>query len=138
MVSNFSAVPIETIVRHPVPGADSKSDGSDALKKFAVINFSGRQYKVAVDDTIVADHLQDVDLDSVVTIDDVLLVGTKDETRVGRPYVVGAKVELTVEELAKDKKQYILKYRRRKNSKRLRGFRRQVTILRVADISTDF
>lgn len=39
-----------------------------------------------------------------------------------------------VEEFAKDKKVMIFKMRRRKNSKRLRGFRRDLTILRVRDI----
>ncbi len=40
-----------------------------------------------------------------------------------------------VEELAKDKKVMTLKFRRRKNSKNLRGFRRQVTILRIKEIN---
>jgi len=43
-------------------------------------------------------------------------------------------VKLLVEELTKDKKVTTLKFRRRKNSRRTRGFRRQLTILRVEDI----
>ena len=43
-------------------------------------------------------------------------------------------MKVAVEEMAKDKKVHIFKMRRRKNSKRLRGYRRQVTILRVVDI----
>ncbi len=39
-----------------------------------------------------------------------------------------------MEELTKDRKVTILKFRRRKNSRRTRGFRRQLTILRVDDI----
>lgn len=88
------------------------------------------------------------------------MVGSKIATLIGRPTVLGAevfnetlnyftgahcelncylptyltKVFAVVEEMAKDKKVITLKFRRRKNSKNIRGFRRQVTILRIKDI----
>lgn len=91
------------------------------------------------------------------------MVGSTIATLIGRPTVLGAEVfnetltrcafpvSLTaaryllstyitvqvfavVEEMAKDKKVITLKFRRRKNSKNIRGFRRQVTILRIKDI----
>jgi large subunit ribosomal protein L21 len=65
------------------------------------------------------------------------LIGLKDATFIGRPYLQGARVVATVEERAKDKKVIIFKMRRRKNSKRLRGYRRRVTILRINDIVYD-
>lgn len=43
-------------------------------------------------------------------------------------------MKVVVEEKTLDKKVVALKFRRRKNSKRLRGFRREVTVLRVVDI----
>jgi ribosomal protein L21 len=43
-------------------------------------------------------------------------------------------VTVSVEELTKDKKVITLKVRRRKNSKNIKGFRRDLTILRVKDI----
>ena len=76
----------------------------------------------------------DVEVDDKIEINDVLLVGSRMQTIVGRPYVPGAKVMATVEELTKDKKVVVLKFRRRKNSKRTRGFRRELTILRITDI----
>lgn len=42
-----------------------------------------------------------------------------------------------VEEITKDKKVIVQKHRRRKNYKRTYGFRRDVTLLRVADIIFD-
>jgi large subunit ribosomal protein L21 len=65
----------------------------------------------------------------------VLLVGSKSATLVGKPLVSGASVMAVVEEMAKDKKVMTLKFRRRKNSKNIRGFRRQLTILRVKSIT---
>ena len=44
-------------------------------------------------------------------------------------------VTFSVEEITKDKKVIAFKMRRRKNSKRTKGFRRDVTILRVKDIT---
>lgn len=137
-MSPFSSVsasvsgPVCSMVKHaPLPESLTSADA-----QFAVFPLSGRQYKVTLDDTIVADHLHDVDIDSTVEVQNVLMVGSASETQVGRPYVPGATVTMRVEELAKDKKVYAYKFRRRKNSQRLRGFRRQVTILRVTDIDT--
>lgn len=76
----------------------------------------------------------DVQVDTKIEINNVLLVGSRMQTIIGRPYVPGAKVIATVEELTKDKKVVVLKYRRRKHSKRIRGFRRELTILRITDI----
>jgi len=132
--SAFSTeVPVASVVAHESP-SNVMNASEDASARFAVFPLSGRQYKVTLDDTIVADNMQEVDIDSHVTVQNVLMVGSKDTTIIGRPYVPGATVTMRVEELAKDKKVHALKFRRRKNSQRLRGFRRQVTILRVTDI----
>jgi ribosomal protein L21 len=64
----------------------------------------------------------------------VLLAGSRKATLLGHPNIAGATVRVQVEEKSKDKKVIIFKMRRRKNSKRLRGYRRQVTIFRVTDI----
>jgi large subunit ribosomal protein L21 len=45
------------------------------------------------------------------------------------------KVIAQVEEITKDKKVYTFKMRRRKNSKRLRGFRRSIVIARINEIN---
>lgn len=105
---------------------------------------------------IVADNMEGYDIGQIVNLDKVLLVGSKTATLVGKPLVSGANVRpsrlffsgnylqtmsthlqvvAVVEELAKDKKVMTLKFRRRKNSKNLRGFRRQVTILRIKEIN---
>lgn len=47
---------------------------------------------------------------------------------------MSSQVSLEVEEVTKDKKVIAFKFRRRKSSRRLRGFRRQITVLRVKEI----
>ena len=131
--TSSASAPIATAVKHQY-ALDSHLASKDPKALFAVFDLVGKQYKVAVDDTIVADNMEIVDLDSEVTVGNVMMVGGKEETLIGRPFIPNASVKLVVEEIAKDKKVYALKFRRRKNSQRLRGFRRQVTILRVTEI----
>ena len=124
-------------MQHPFSLTDAPLDvgvPSPKTELFAVVNFSGTQYKVVVDDMIVADKMEGVDIGQHLTLDQVLLLGSRKSTIVGRPTINGAVVVCEVEELAKDKKVMTLKTRRRKNSKSLRGFRRELTILRVLDI----
>ncbi len=101
---------------------------------FAIIGFSGTQYKVTMDDVIVADRMEGVDIGQLIDLSEVLLVGSRRATVIGRPLVEGAKVIAAVEEITRDKKVIAFKTRRRKHSRRLKGFRREVTILRIADI----
>lgn len=62
------------------------------------------------------------------------MIGSRKATILGRPVIDGALVVMDVEELTKDKKVISFKMRRRKNSKRTKGFRRELTVLRVTDI----
>jgi large subunit ribosomal protein L21 len=104
---------------------------------FAVIELGGVQHKVTTDDLIVVSRLKPVDhykIGSVHTLQDVLLVGSSHKTLVGIPTVPGAEVDFMVEEITRDAKVIIFKKRRRKNSQRKNGFRRDITMLRVLDI----
>lgn len=69
-----------------------------------------------------------------IELDEVLLVGTQDYTTIGRPVVEKAKVLATVEETSQTEKSLIFKMRRRKDSKRHRGHRQWVTVLRIDKI----
>jgi len=69
--------------------------------------------------------------------DNVMLLGSQEETYIGQPYINNVSVTLECEEQTKDKKVIIFKKRRRKASQRKTGFRRDVTILRVTDIQTN-
>ena len=105
--------------------------------QFAVIELGGAQHKVTPDDLIVVNRLKPVEkyaIGTTHTLTDVLLVGSTHKTLVGMPTVPGAEVDVMVEEITRDKKLIIFKKRRRKNSQRKNGFRRDVTLLRVLDV----
>jgi len=105
--------------------------------QFAVVQLGGAQFKVTTDDVIVSNRLQPVDeykIGSVHTVKDVMLVGSSHLTLVGMPFVSGAEVDIMVEEITRDAKVVVFKKRRRKNSQRKNGFRRDISLLRVLDI----
>eukprot|EP01039_Chlorochromonas_danica_P010151 gene10151-11234_t len=127
---------VVSIVKHPYalqPGENS-APPSKTNDVFAVITLQGKQYKITQDDVIVSDKIDGMDIGDIVTAPSVLLLGSRNTTIIGRPSIAGARVTLEVEEVTKDKKVIAFKFRRRKSSRRLRGFRRQITILRVKEI----
>lgn len=118
--------------------------GAPAGGKFAIVTLANcpSQHKVSVDDVIISNKLKPVhkwSVGSVHTLSsndngNVLLVGDKDATHVGLPYVEGAEVDVMVEEITRDQTVLVFAKKRRKNHRRKNGFRRQVTFLRVLDI----
>mmetsp|Transcript_7073 Transcript_7073/g.8183 ORF Transcript_7073/g.8183 Transcript_7073/m.8183 type:complete len:332 (-) Transcript_7073:215-1210(-) len=113
--------------------------GAPAGGRFAIIHLAGSQHKVTTDDLVILSKLRPVSRYSVgsthiLTDDEVLLMGDRDTTLVGLPYVKGAEVEVMVEEITRDKTVDVFKKRRRKNSRRKNGFRREVTFLRILGI----
>lgn len=113
--------------------------GAPAGGKFAVIHLAGIQHKVSPDDLLVVNKLRPVAdwaVGSVHTVkdEDVLLMGSSERTWVGLPGVKGGEIDVMVEEITRDATVVVFKKRRRKNSKRKNGFRREVTFLRVLDI----
>ena len=64
---------------------------------FAVLKIHNMQYKVTKDDRVMVEKLE-YDVGQQIEFEEVLLVGTKDYTCVGRPTVKKAKILATVEE----------------------------------------
>ena len=112
--------------------------GAPAGGRFCILDLAGTQHKATVDDVIVSNILKPVGrypVGSIHTLkDNVLLVGSTHTTLVGMPVVVGAEVDVMVEEITQDAKVVVFKKRRKKNSQRRNGFRRDVTMLRIMDI----
>ena len=66
-------------------------------RAFAVVEVGPTQFKVAVDDMIVTERLRGADVNQTVALNRVLMLGTQDETRIGRPLVPDARVIAAVE-----------------------------------------
>jgi large subunit ribosomal protein L21 len=100
---------------------------------FAVIKTGGKQYKVAAENRITVMALPG-EAGSRVVFDEVLALFDGETSQVGAPHVSGASVVGEIVEQARGPKVYAFKKRRRKNSKRKRGHRQDLTVVRVTEI----
>ena len=98
-----------------------------------MVELGGTQYKVAADDVICVEKMK-VEVGSVIHVNRVLLVGSKDATIIGSPLIKDACVLATVEEQALADKVIVFKKKRRKGYRRWRGHRAALTVLRINDI----
>ena len=103
---------------------------------YAVVRTGGKQYRVARDDVIRVERLGGA-VGSTVELADVLMVGDGARTEIGAPAVGAARVVAEIVEQTRDAKVLVFKKKRRKNHRRLRGHRQQLTVLRITDILAD-
>ncbi|KAJ4806517.1 50S ribosomal protein L21 [Rhynchospora pubera] len=101
---------------------------------FAVVQIGSHQFKVSNGDSIFTEKLKYCDVNDKLVLKKVLMLGTKSETIIGRPVLVDASVHAVVEEHALDAKVIIFKKKRRKNYRRTKGHRQELTKLRITDI----
>jgi large subunit ribosomal protein L21 len=102
---------------------------------FAVIKTGGRQYRVVPNDVLEIGKIAG-DVGTIVQLGEVLVVGG-DTPVLGTPTVAGASVAAEVLDHKRGPKVIAFKKRRRKNSRRKRGYRDEITVLRVTEILTD-
>jgi large subunit ribosomal protein L21 len=102
---------------------------------FAVFKTGGKQYRVAAEDVLKVARLKG-ELGEIVEFGEVLVVGG-DSVTLGAPTVAGAMVAAEVLDHARGPKIIAFKKRRRKNSRRKRGFREEFTLIRITEILTD-
>src|SRR6202022_1321966 len=99
---------------------------------FAVIKTGGRQYRVIPDDVLEIGKIAG-DVGSIVQLSEVLMLGG-DQPVLGLPTVPGASVAAEVLQHKRGPKIIAFKKRRRKNSRRKRGYRDEITVLRITEI----
>jgi large subunit ribosomal protein L21 len=102
---------------------------------FAVIKTGGRQFRVVPDDVLEIGKIAG-DVGTIVQLGEVLLVGG-DSPVLGAPTVAGASVAAEVLQHKRGPKIISFKKRRRKNSRRKRGYRDEITVLRITEILTN-
>jgi large subunit ribosomal protein L21 len=102
---------------------------------FAVIKAGGKQYRVAPEDVIRIDRVNG-EPGAVVEFGEVLLLGGE-TPQLGAPTVAGATVAGEVLQHARGDKVIAFKKRRRKNSRRKRGYRHEFSLIRITEILTE-
>ena len=102
---------------------------------FAVIKTGGRQYRVVPNDVLEIGKIAG-DVGTIVQLGEVLVLGGE-TTTLGTPTVAGATVAAEVLQHKRGPKVIAFKKRRRKNSRRKRGYRDEITVLRITEILAD-
>jgi large subunit ribosomal protein L21 len=99
---------------------------------YAIVETSGKQYRVSPGDTLTVDRMG-AEVGSTVVLDRVLLVHG-DEVRVGTPLIGGATVTAKVTDHPLGDKVRTFKYVRTRRHRRRVGFRHSHTTLEIIGI----
>ncbi len=103
---------------------------------FAVLKTGGKQYKVQSGDVLRVEKLA-AEAGETIQFNDVLMLGGE-STVLGAPTVAGAAVQATViDQIKGEKLIHFVKRRRKHSSKRTKGHRQKLTLVRITDILAD-
>ncbi|CAG9463984.1 unnamed protein product [Pedinophyceae sp. YPF-701] len=100
---------------------------------FAIVEIGSHQYKVTADDVVYSLYIPGLDVNDKVNLKRVLLLGNPTETRIGRPVVADAHCEAVVEEVFKDAKKHIFRFRK-KSHRKYKTVRPLFTKLRITKV----
>ena len=100
---------------------------------FAVIKTGGKQYKVSEGQVLTVEKLEHEN--EKITFDQVLLVSSDKETKIGQPFLEGATVAAEVIEDGKAKKKMVFRYKNKTRQKTKKGHRQPFTKVKIAKIS---
>ncbi len=114
------------------PSSDNASSNNASI--YAIVEASGQQFWLQPNRYYDLDRLS-AEVDSTVTLDNVLLVNDGKAATLGQPYVKGASVELKVMAHRRGPKIIVYKMRPKKKTRRKNGHRQELTRVMVQSIS---
>lgn len=113
--------------------APATKTASGPSGSYAIVEASGQQFWLQPNRYLDLDRLA-AEVDSTVTLENVLLVKDASGTTLGQPYVTGATVELKVMAHRRGTKILIYKMRPKKKTRRKNGHRQELTRVMVEAI----
>ena len=100
---------------------------------YAVIESGGKQHRVEKGEVLKLEKLEAATGEEV-KFDKILLVGEGESVKIGTPYVEGGEVTAEVLQQARADKVTIIKFNRRKHSRKQQGHRQYFTEVKITDI----
>ncbi len=105
------------------------------MSDYAIIQHGGKQYRVSPGDELNVERTaRDLKAGDSLSFDQVMLVSSGDEVRVGKPVVEGVQVKAQVLDAVRGPKLIVFKKKRRKGYKRTQGHRQDYYRVRVESI----
>ncbi len=102
---------------------------------FAIVKTGGKQYRVMPGDQLVVERIAG-DVGSEISLTEVLAIGGDATPLIGHPFVAGAAVSARIVQQPRATKVIVFKKKRRKNYRRKRGHRQDLTVLKIQAITT--
>lgn len=100
---------------------------------YAVIESGGKQHRVEEGEVLKLEKLE-IATGENVKFDKILMVGEGESVKVGTPYVKGSEVTAEVLQQGRAKKVQIIKFNRRKHSRKQQGHRQWFTEVKITGI----
>jgi large subunit ribosomal protein L21 len=107
---------------------------STTASTYAIVEASGQQFWLEPNRYVDLDRIA-AEVDSTVTLENVLLIKDSSGTTLGQPYVKGASVELKVLAHRRGQKIMVYKMRPKKKTRRKNGHRQELTRVLVQSIT---
>ncbi|WNC71626.1 50S ribosomal protein L21 [Thalassotalea psychrophila] len=101
---------------------------------YAVFQSGGKQHRVSEGQTVRLEKLE-LEIGSTVEFENVLMVANGDDINIGAPYVAGGKVTAEVVSQGRGDKVKIVKFKRRKHSRKQQGHRQWFTEVKITGIN---
>jgi large subunit ribosomal protein L21 len=101
---------------------------------YAVIETGGKQYRAAENDVLRVEKIE-ANVGDVVTLGQVLMIGSESGVKVGAPYVAGASVTAKVVRQDKGKKIEGFTYKPKKNQRKRYGHRQFFTEIVIQSVT---
>ncbi|SPP32056.1 50S ribosomal protein L21 [Arsenophonus endosymbiont of Aleurodicus floccissimus] len=101
---------------------------------YAVFQSGGKQHRVSKGQTVRLEKL-DIATGETVEFDRVLMIADGDDIKIGAPVVGGIKVKAEVIAHGRGEKIKIVKFRRRKHSRKQQGHRQWFTDVKITGIA---
>ncbi|HYB90911.1 MAG TPA: 50S ribosomal protein L21 [Candidatus Binataceae bacterium] len=99
---------------------------------YAIVKTGGKQYRVGPGDQITVERIAG-DVGAEVSLTDVLAIGGE-TPKIGTPNVPNASVRAKIVQQPRGTKVLVFKKKRRKNYRRKRGHRQELTVLKIEEI----
>lgn len=103
---------------------------------YAIVEISGKQYKVQEGDIVFVDRIENAEEGQEIVFDKVLFVSDGKKVTIGEDTVKGAKVKASVVGHGKSKKIIVFKYKAKKNYRKTQGHRQPYTKIQIEKITT--
>ena len=118
----------------PTKKTSTSKKNSQTAAPYAIVEASGKQFWLQPDRYYDLDRFH-AELNDVLTIEKVLLVNDGKDTKLGKPYIKNAKVEIKILEHRRGPKIIVYKMRPKKKTRRKNGHRQELTRVLVQSIS---